>query len=307
MSTTLARLSAARTALSQAKSMEDILAIRDIAEAARVYAKAARESLAAQNFAAEIKLRAERKAGELLKQMEKRNGSRGVGKKVDSQDDRPLLSDIGVGHNESKRWQKEATVSEAKFEELITECTDKGKELTQAELLRVAGAGHVSQATGENEWYTPPEWIEAARKAMGGIDLDPASCEIAQKHIKAKKFFSIADDGLSKVWRGRVWLNPPYSRDLCAKFTERLLFYFQEESIKQACVLVNNATDTAWMQELLHNCSAVCFPAGRISFLDRSGKPANKPLQGQAVVYLGERVKEFKTAFEDRGVVLFGC
>jgi hypothetical protein len=171
---------------------------------------------------------------------------------------------------------------------------------------RLEKTAHVSNNSEENEWYTPPKWIEAARKAMGGIDVDPASCDEAQKHIKAKKFFTIADDGLSKVWRGRVWLNPPYSRETCPKFIEKLLLYYREEAVSQACVLVNNATETAWLQDLLKASSAVFFPAGRISFLDRSGKPANKPLQGQLIAYLGERSGSFCEAYESRGAVLLG-
>ena len=68
-STSIERLSTARQALIEARSLDDILQIRDIAEAARTYARAAKLGLDSQNEAAEIKLRAERKAGEILKQL----------------------------------------------------------------------------------------------------------------------------------------------------------------------------------------------------------------------------------------------
>ena len=67
-------------------------------------------------------------------------------------------------------------------------------------------------ASGDDEYYTPVEIVEATRKALGGkIDLDPASCELAQKTVKAEKYYTIDDDGLSKEWSGYVFLNPPFS------------------------------------------------------------------------------------------------
>jgi hypothetical protein len=59
------------------------------------------------------------------------------------------------------------------------------------------------QQSLSNEHYTPAKYIEAARTVLGGIDLDPASCEEANKVVKATAFFYKDDDGLTKEWWGR--------------------------------------------------------------------------------------------------------
>jgi hypothetical protein len=73
-STSLQNIGKARQMLAEAKSLDDVLMIRDKAEALRVYAAAAKLGLESQNEAAEIKIRAERKAGELLRSMPKQTG-----------------------------------------------------------------------------------------------------------------------------------------------------------------------------------------------------------------------------------------
>lgn len=165
---------------------------------------------------------------------------------------------------------------------------------------------HVVHNSGENEWYTPLVFLDAAREVLGKIDLDPASCEVAQKNVKAKQFYSVDDDGLTKTWKGSVYMNPPYSKDLCSKFVTKLLDSLNEGTVTSAIILVNNATETAWAQPLLDDATAVCFPGGRIKFLDRSGKPANTPLQGQMFVYLGPDAGKFRAVFQKFGSVLIG-
>jgi len=304
MSTTLIALDAAKKALAEACTFHDVLQIRDKAEAVRIYVRAIGESLEAQNRAAEIKLRAERRAGEMLAELDlverRRRNVRPTSHDATSE----KLEDYGINRDQSSRWQREAKVSEEDFEKLVGKSNAEQLELTQAALLRLAGAGHVSQSVGENEWYTPPDIIARARSAMGGIDLDPASCDAAQARVKAKRFYTIADDGLAKRWRGRVWMNPPYSRDLCRRFIEKLSKAYTDGKVTQACVLVNNATETAWLQAMLKTCSGVCFPAGRITFLNRDGEASNSPLQGQVIAYLGTRVSAFRLNFADLGAVL---
>src|SRR5881275_1856117 len=73
-SSPLARLETARRLLAEVRGVDEVKAIHDLAEAARIYARQARLGLEAQNDAAEIRLRAERKWGELLARMEKHPG-----------------------------------------------------------------------------------------------------------------------------------------------------------------------------------------------------------------------------------------
>jgi ParB family chromosome partitioning protein len=159
---------------------------------------------------------------------------------------------------------------------------------------------HVAHNSGENEWYTPIEFIEAARRVMGRIDVDPASSEVANKTVGAGVYYDKAVNGLDKVWAGNIWMNPPYSGDLIGKFCEKLKAEYLEGRIKNAIVLVNNATETNWFFTLTTMAGAVVFTKGRVKFLDPQGNPG-APLQGQAIVYIGENVEGFLSEFSRFG------
>lgn len=163
---------------------------------------------------------------------------------------------------------------------------------------------HVSHNSGNNEWYTPPAFIQAACDAMGHIDTDPATSEIANKTVGARNIFTAEDDGLTRVWSGNVWMNPPYAQPLIGQFADAVSDKYDAKEIKRAIVLVNNATETAWFQRMLESSSAVCFLRGRVRFLDPSGAPSGAPLQGQAVLYLGENPYRFAKSFAEFGQVL---
>jgi phage N-6-adenine-methyltransferase len=155
---------------------------------------------------------------------------------------------------------------------------------------------HVSHNSGVNEWYTPPEYIQAARRVMGRIDLDPASSDIANQIVEASKIYTAEDNGLTKYWAGKVWMNPPYASDLIAGFISKYAEHVRSGDISEGIVLVNNATETNWFKELVSVSSAVVFPKGRVRFLDPDGNPG-APLQGQAVVYFGKQAKKFLAEF----------
>ncbi|NQT14292.1 MAG: hypothetical protein HQ582_16165 [Planctomycetes bacterium] len=127
-------LTKASQALAAANTLHEIKDIRDQAEAVRMYARSAAMGLEVQNKAAEIKLRAERKAGKFLAEGIRRGGNR----RSKLHDATLNLSDLGVTKLQSHRWQLEASVSDAHFERYVDGCQTSGKELTSATLLRFA-------------------------------------------------------------------------------------------------------------------------------------------------------------------------
>lgn len=175
-------------------------------------------------------------------------------------------------------------------------------EKPKAVVLDVKKKPFVVNNTGNNEWYTPSKFIELARKVMGSIDTDPASSEKANETVRATTFYTVEDDGLTKAWTGNVWMNPPYSSELIAKFIEKIIS--ERSNYKQAIVLVNNATDTAWFQDLASIGTAACFPRGRIKFNTPEKEVKGTPLQGQAIIYIGTMPEVFLHEFRTVGWVV---
>jgi ParB family chromosome partitioning protein len=159
-----------------------------------------------------------------------------------------------------------------------------------------------SEFTGEDEWYTPPEYIEAAREALGSIDLDPASCELAQRTVKATRFLTIDDDGLKHEWHGRIWLNPPYSRKPIVRFVDKLIAEYESGRASAAVMLTNAATDTEWFRKAARYSSAICFTR-RVEWYNAEGETAD-PTQGQAAFYFGDAPEWFDKVFSGFGFVM---
>lgn len=159
---------------------------------------------------------------------------------------------------------------------------------------------HVANNSGCNEWYTPDEYIELAWDVLGEIDLDPASCEFANRTIQAKQYFTVEQDGLRQEWHGRVWMNPPYSAELVQQFSAKFSDEYEKGNIEEGIALVNNATETNWFIGLVKNAKAVCFPKGRIRYTSQS-RESMAPLQGQAFLYFGDNAKKFIDTFKTVG------
>ena len=140
----LTKYDAARYALSVAVEVDEVKDIRDKAEAMAAYARQAKDTELVQ-WATEIKVRAERRAGQMLAEMPKNAGAKGTGSnqhEVRSHDVTApkTLADIGITKNESSRWQKLAAVSDAQFEHAVAAAKEVAGEVTTAAMLRAAKA-----------------------------------------------------------------------------------------------------------------------------------------------------------------------
>ena len=221
---------------------------------------------------------------------------------VNRTDDRPLLTNKG-GNSDSEAWGRVYLVAAVDQDDIIERQLE---ELSYASFRPdrdiIDSNTHVTNNSGENEWYTPLQFIEAAHQALDGIDLDPASSTAANEVVKAARYYSIDDDGLTQPWHGTVWMNPPYGGPLIGKFIDKLVTEYVAGRTTQAIVLVNNGTETSWFQTLAEHSTAFCFPAGRIRFW-YPNRPSLSPLQGQVFTYLGPDPHNFIEAFAPFGTV----
>jgi ParB family chromosome partitioning protein len=299
----LVELDEAKRHIALARDMamaEELHEWRDRAAAMAHYARMRGDSQEAANQAAEIKVRAEAALGALDREARPHGTNekfRGVTPDV--------TPDLGVAPTTRANWRKLGALEDDQLDKVIKQVKAADDTISTAAIVKALKGStvHVSNNGGENEWYTPVEYITAARKVMGQIDLDPASNVTANEIVGATEFFTVETNGLSQSWSGRVWMNPPYAQPMIADFVGKLTDEYRAGDVTEACVLVNNATETGWFQGLLTESAATCFPRARVKFWHPDRKAA--PLQGQAVLYLGASRDSFAEHFADFGKVLF--
>lgn len=204
----------------------------------------------------------------------------------------------GVTPSQVSKWRRRLA-DESAYREVLRE----GAYLAMW-ALRTGVRG--TTGTGENEWFTPKEYIHLARMVLGAIDLDPATHKAAQETIQATKYFTKADDGLKHEWNGRVWLNPPYAWPEIADFVAKLIAEREAGRVTAAIMLTHNYTDTTWFQDAAVAADTICFTRGRVRFVDSDGEIA-APTQGQAFFYFGSDQQKFIAEFAGVGFAVQRC
>lgn len=158
----------------------------------------------------------------------------------------------------------------------------------------------INADSGNPERYTPQYIIEAARQTMGDIDLDPASCSLANRTVQARHYFTITDDGLSRPWFGRVWMNHPYSKKGNIQWVAKLVHEYQIGNISEACCITFTSTSERWFRPLYHGIQ--CNLKKRVRFNAPDGSPMKSgATKGSTITYLGPNWEQFYQAFQDLG------
>lgn len=160
----------------------------------------------------------------------------------------------------------------------------------------------VSDAAQVQDYYTPAEIIDAARTAMGGIDLDAASHYLANRQHRIPEYFHTGRSAFSNDWYGRVWLNPPFGDNL--PWFQTIIKYVDSGAITDLCMLSPTwAFTTTISSDFMEYVTAHVLLSPTPKFWGNRDKKtgSNHP---HSIVYIGDRVDEFHAAFQDHGIVM---
>ena len=294
MGTSISPIAKAERALAEARTPAESKVVESLAAAAKAWAREQKD-FGGVIAAARIYILARRKTTELILPGIKHGGHN----KKQPDNDVRLLEDYGLTDKQWSRRTKELDVTTDDLEAYIDDCVQLGVEPTVFGLLRFA-LQIIGDSTG-NEWWTPSVYIESARAVLGKIDLDPASCAEANDTVKATKFYSEDDDGLVQDWKGRVFMNPPYSAN--QPFTEKLLREYAAGKVTAAVVLLGaHAIETKWFAPYWD--AVLCFTGKRIKFNTPTGPAKAGNIAGSVFVYLGEDQRKFADEFGVHGAVV---
>ncbi len=165
-------------------------------------------------------------------------------------------------------------------------------------ILGMVNALHSSKSS---QWFTIPRLLSLVRDFIGGpIDLDPASCALANQLVMANRFFDgDAADGMVDSWECEsLFCNPPYSRHdggPVGRWVARALE--QRRLIRRAGAMLVNATPGApWFTSLWTDCD-VCFFDDRVPFWEPTHQALTR-FVGEHRRDLLERLPELLSRYE---------
>ena len=249
--------------------------------------------------AARIYILARRKTTELCKPFAPINGGDRRSKQFQLDNNVELKPDFGFTYKQWERRKKELDTTVNDVYSYIDYCIELGIEPTVFGLLKYA-LQIIGDSTG-NEWWTPKQYIDSVRKVLGEIDLDPASCEEANKIVKAKQIYTESDSGLKYPWIGRVFMNPPYSAN--KEFAEKMLYEYKINNTTEAIILLGaHAIETKWFADYWDH--VLCFTGHRIKFNTPTGAAIAGNIAGSVFVHLGEDSHKFAEEFNKHGYVV---
>ena len=126
-----------------------------------------------------------------------------------------------------------------------------------------------------NIWLTPWNIINK----LGNFNLDPCAY---QTHPTADKLIYPPQDGLSSEWFGRVWLNPPYGKEID-------LWLRKLERHGRGVALVFSRTDTKWFQNAALKADWIFFLKGRVKFMKPDRSFDTNAGHGSCLIGYGEK------------------
>jgi len=261
----LEKLTKAEQWLAEAKTLDDLKQIHDIALAAEAYAKAHKLGINSENHAREIKFVAARRIGELVP---KETGGRGK-KTILTSDSFPIPQRL----TEFRKLAEKVT--ELELREKCHRMNLQEEKITYNKLI----LGDWYQSSESPEWETP-QWLFDLLNKEFHFSLDVCASE---KNHKCKKYFSRQNNGLKQKWQETCWMNPPYGREIAQWMGKAKI---ESENGAIIVCLVPARPDTEWWW---NNCiqGEIRFIRGRLQW---PGSDTMAPFPS-AVIILGDKIK----------------
>ena len=114
-----------------------------------------------------------------------------------------------------------------------------------------------------DEWETPQDIFDKLNDEFG-FTLDPCC---TKENAKCNKFYTIADDGLSKSWKNEVvFMNPPYGKSIGRWISKAL--YESQNGATVVC-FIPARTDTSYWHDYIFGNAEIRFVRGRVKFQNR--------------------------------------
>lgn len=156
----------------------------------------------------------------------------------------------------------------------------------------------IHYSSKSEEHYTPKHVLDLGVECLGAIDLDPCSNNKTDPNVPAAMHYSAEDNGLLQPWAGRVFLNPPYGREV-GYWIRKLRAEHEAGRVSESITLVAARVDTSWWRLLTSSSPAWCAVKGRLTFGGNTS-PAQFP---SALIYIGPHPARFARTFQGLGTI----
>ena len=125
-------------------------------------------------------------------------------------------------------------------------------------------------------WETPQDLFDKLNNEFH-FTLDVCA---TPENAKCDSFYTKEQDGLSQPWKGVVWCNPPYGKQI-GSWVRR--GFFASQSGNTVVMLLPARTDTRWFHEYIHGKAEIRFIRGRLKF---GGSKNSAPFPSMVVVFM---------------------
>ena len=150
-------------------------------------------------------------------------------------------------------------------------------------------------SSNKNYWETPQRFFEKLNREFN-FELDVAS---TSDNAKCERYFTELENGLEQSWRGNVFCNPPYGREI-GDWVKKAYDESLVNTNGVIVLLIPARTDTRyWHDYIFNKASEIRFLKGRIKF-ELNGVPKQSaPFPSAVIIYRSNDVGNLKITTDD--------